>query len=248
MFTRELQSRGTLVKASPHGAHTFTRPGPTIAEAHPQQVCPCGGACLSCASRPGNIAVSRGPANLREDWRRAVHTAADDSGRPLDRASLSSLGERRHTLGLDFSRIRVHTDDAAHEAADRLSARAFTVGSDIFFRRGEYRPAESWGRSLLLHELAHVAQDPVTPISEAWKLPLSKPDDPSERTASEFAKLHVDRDMVDLCRRRRRQFAVFWQPTLRRIQRFFPVIKTLFGYLPSHRQRIPPAFMRRSRH
>jgi hypothetical protein len=117
-----------------------------------------------------------------------VHTAANDPGKSIDRDFLSSLGERRRTLGDNFSRVRVHTDDAAHEAAGRLSARAFTVGSDIFFGRGEYRPAEARGRSLLLHELTHVAQNPATPISEAWKLPLSTPGDTSEREASEVAE------------------------------------------------------------
>ena len=39
-----------------------------------------------------------------------------------------------------------------------VSARAFTVGRDIFFGAGEYRPDAAGGRELLAHELAHDAK------------------------------------------------------------------------------------------
>jgi hypothetical protein len=42
--------------------------------------------------------------------------------------------------------------------ARTLQAKAFTVGSDIVFRSGQYRPATSEGRLLLAHELTHVLQ------------------------------------------------------------------------------------------
>lgn len=83
--------------------------------------------------------------------------------------------------------VHVHADDAAAEAAERLSARAFAVGSHVFFGRGEYPPAGADGARLLLHELAHVAQDPATPASEAWRLPVAAPTDATERAASEAA-------------------------------------------------------------
>jgi hypothetical protein len=117
-------------------------------------------------------------------WRLAVRRAAERPGRPLDNQVLPSLGESDRGFGNDFSMVRVHTDDAAAEAADLLFARAFTVGSHIFFRRGEYFPAESEGMGLLVHELTHVMQDPATPVSEAWKLPVSTPADASEQAAS----------------------------------------------------------------
>lgn len=64
--------------------------------------------------------------------------------------------ERR--LGRDFSTVRVHDDRSAHAYARALGARAFTVGSDISFARGEFRPDSAPGRGVLAHELAHVAQ------------------------------------------------------------------------------------------
>jgi len=57
-----------------------------------------------------------------------VLTALDTRGEALD-ATLRMLMERRH--GADFSRIRVHRDAAAAEAAHALHAQAFTVGNHI---------------------------------------------------------------------------------------------------------------------
>lgn len=58
----------------------------------------------------------------------------------------------------DFSRVRVHTGSTAAAAADQIGARAYTVGSDIAFAAGQYRPGTAAGRRLLVHELVHVMQ------------------------------------------------------------------------------------------
>jgi len=58
----------------------------------------------------------------------------------------------------DFSRVRVHTDDAAAESARALHARAFTVGERIVFGAGELAPGAPDGQRLLAHELTHVIQ------------------------------------------------------------------------------------------
>jgi hypothetical protein len=70
-------------------------------------------------------------------------------------------GERRFfekRLGQDFSAVRVHHDDRAAGAAAHRSARAYTVGPEIVFGRGQYQPGTEPGRALLAHELAHVVQ------------------------------------------------------------------------------------------
>jgi hypothetical protein len=58
----------------------------------------------------------------------------------------------------DFSGVNVHTGSEADTLNRSLSARAFTTGSDIYFRSGEYQPDNSSGRELLAHELTHVVQ------------------------------------------------------------------------------------------
>jgi len=59
--------------------------------------------------------------------------------------------ERR--FGHDFCRVRVHTDTRAAESALALSARAYSVGSALVFKAGQYAPNTSEGRRLLAHEL-----------------------------------------------------------------------------------------------
>lgn len=65
----------------------------------------------------------------------------------------------------DFSRVRVHDDEDSAAMSRQLGARAFTVGSDIFFSRGAYRPQTASGRRLLTHELTHVVQQSHDPAS-----------------------------------------------------------------------------------
>jgi hypothetical protein len=60
--------------------------------------------------------------------------------------------------GMDFGAVRVHTGGVAEASTRLLGARAFTVGEDLYFARGRYRPASPEGRHLLAHELTHVVQ------------------------------------------------------------------------------------------
>jgi hypothetical protein len=86
-----------------------------------------------------------------------------DGGTPLDASTASRMNS---AFGRDFTNVRVHTGAEASTAASALRARAFTVGEDIAFANGEYRPGTILGDALLAHELAHVAQqDGATELS-----------------------------------------------------------------------------------
>src|SRR3954453_18352463 len=82
-----------------------------------------------------------------------VATVVSYGGGPLA-ADLRSYFEPR--FGHDFSSVRIHDNAAA--AAQSINARAFTLGRDIAFARGEYQPNTSAGRWLIAHELAHTLQ------------------------------------------------------------------------------------------
>jgi outer membrane protein OmpA-like peptidoglycan-associated protein len=86
---------------------------------------------------------------------RAVHHVLRSSGRPLD-ATTRNLMETR--FGHDFGSVRVHADDQAARSAQAVNAKAFAVGNDIVFNRGEYQPGSAAGLGSLAHELAHVVQ------------------------------------------------------------------------------------------
>jgi Domain of unknown function (DUF4157)/A nuclease family of the HNH/ENDO VII superfamily with conserved AHH len=76
-------------------------------------------------------------------------------GSPLDRETRGFFEPR---LGYDLGSVRIHTDSTAAESARALDAKAYTVGTNIVFGSGEYRPDRESGKHLLAHELAHVAQ------------------------------------------------------------------------------------------
>lgn len=104
----------------------------------------------------------------------------DGRGTPLSTTTLPAM---ERAFGHDFSTVRVHTDDRAAEAARGIRARAFTVGSDIYFARAAYDPHTADGRRLLAHELTHVVQqsDPAAAGTE-WR-----PESAAEREADSAA-------------------------------------------------------------
>jgi hypothetical protein len=61
-------------------------------------------------------------------------------------------------FGHDFSRICIHCDGEAARAADALSARAFTIGNDIYFSGASARAGGTVDPHTLAHEVAHVVQ------------------------------------------------------------------------------------------
>jgi len=61
-------------------------------------------------------------------------------------------------FGADFSAVKIHNSSRAHQLAESINAKAFTVGEDIYFNKGEYNPRSYQGKKLLAHELTHTIQ------------------------------------------------------------------------------------------
>ena len=74
---------------------------------------------------------------------------------PLPPTLRTFFGER---LGANLDAVRLHTGAEPAAAARTLAARAFTVGRDVVFGEGEYRPESLEGRKLIAHELVHTLQ------------------------------------------------------------------------------------------
>lgn len=90
-----------------------------------------------------------------------------------------SLPVRRtmeEALGADLGAVRIHTGARARGLNQRLGSRAFTVGSNIFFRDAAPDMARRDGQHLLAHELAHAIQQGTSvrgPQRDAGNAPLS---------------------------------------------------------------------------
>jgi hypothetical protein len=76
-----------------------------------------------------------------------------DEGRPLPADVRSRL---RDVAGRGADDLRVHDDGAADALARTHRADAVTVGRDVYFRDGRYRPRQERGFALLAHEATHV--------------------------------------------------------------------------------------------
>lgn len=117
-----------------------------------------------------------GDESLRRSPTRSVPPAAavGRAGGPLDHGTSTRITDQigsgqalpppvrarmQNAFGVDLSGIRVHDDPEADRLNAAVSAQAFTVGRDIFFAAGRYRPTDSTGEGILAHELAHVVTE-----------------------------------------------------------------------------------------
>jgi outer membrane protein OmpA-like peptidoglycan-associated protein len=112
-----------------------------------------------------------------------AHDVARTTGQPLDAATRAYMEPR---FARDFSRVRVHADDAAGASARALGSHAYTAGEHVVFAPGRYRPDARGGRELLAHELTHVVQQSDAGATEPT---VSGPGDASENAAARTATM-----------------------------------------------------------
>ena len=112
------------------------------------------------------------PESVARRIQRAAATIGAEGGAvdaDTDRAIRSSRGggkampmdartKMEGAFGADFGSIRVHEGPQATELNNRIQAKAFTVGRDVYFRDGMPDTASAAGQHLLAHELTHTLQ------------------------------------------------------------------------------------------
>lgn len=108
-------------------------------------------------------------------------------GTALDESTRTSM---EASFGQGFGDVRVHTDQQASQSAESVGANAYTVGSDIVFKSGQFDTASTTGQRTLAHELAHVVQQrsgPVDGTDAPGGIRLSDPADRFEQAADQTA-------------------------------------------------------------
>src|SRR5437899_4232746 len=150
----------------------------------------------------------------------AVYEALRSPGQPLGPPEREFF-ERRFIH--DFSRVRIHADDGPAASAQARSALAYTVGRDIVFAPGQYRPATDRGRRLVAHELAHVVQQHGALEAPERELTLEPADGADEREARDAAAATVYGDRHPVAARR--------TPASRRLMRADPDAVAQIGKL-----------------
>ena len=120
-------------------------------------------------------------------------------GQALDEGLRDEMEAR---FGDDFSDVRIHNDGEASRSAAAVSARAYTVGSEIVLGKDVPDLASDQGKRTLAHELTHVLQQrqgPVDGTPTGNGISVSDPADRFERAA----ETNADRVMADHAARRR---------------------------------------------
>ena len=123
-------------------------------------------------------------AAMMEEERSPVHDVVGSGGEPL---AADVRADMEAAMGQDFSEVRVHRDGSAHESAQAVQAKAYTVGNHMVFQRDAYDPASDSGRHTLAHELTHVVQQrsgPVDGTDAGGGIKVSHPADRFETEAS----------------------------------------------------------------
>ncbi|MGD0594117.1 MAG: DUF4157 domain-containing protein [Acidimicrobiales bacterium] len=152
---------------------------------------PDGGASMLRLQRDaGNTAVSRliDEESVDAAGSSSVLSVIGQGGAPLEPGVRSAM---EAGLGADFGDVRVHTDAPAAASARSVQARAYTVGNDVVFGEGAYRPDSHDGQRTLAHELSHVIQQRQGPVEGSPAgdgLLLSDPSDRFEQAAEASAE------------------------------------------------------------
>ena len=84
-----------------------------------------------------------------------TRAALPTRGQPLDDSTRAFFEPR---LGHDLGGVRVHADARSAQSARSLQASAYTMGQEIHFGEGKFRPHSQEGRNMLGHELIHAVQ------------------------------------------------------------------------------------------
>jgi hypothetical protein len=124
----------------------------------------CAGGCVQRTEATGNSELPQGrlpqpvvrdgqgiPAPISND----IAALRSGGGAPLPRFVRRNF---EGYFGQDLSQVRVHAGEGPATLAQQLRAKAFTLGHDVVFGRGQFQPETDSGKRLLAHELTHVMQ------------------------------------------------------------------------------------------
>jgi hypothetical protein len=147
----------------------------------------------------GNTAVTallqRSLTSVEEEEARSpvLDVVGKGQGQALDDGLRDEMETR---FGDDFSDVRIHNNAEASRSAAAVSARAYTVGSEIVLGADAPDLASEQGKRTLAHELTHVIQQrqgPVDGTPTGNGISVSDPSDRFERAA----EANADRVMAD---------------------------------------------------
>lgn len=137
------------------------------------------------------MGLDGGPLTAETD--QAIESARQSGGRPIE-SGLRRRFEGAFGTGLDD--VRLHSGSGPAALNERVQAKAFTVGNDIFLGAGAPDPTSRDGRELLAHELTHTIQNK----REGGKaeIPREKVGRRSVRRKIDPGKVNLDKQLLNI--------------------------------------------------
>jgi outer membrane protein OmpA-like peptidoglycan-associated protein len=196
------QVADAVLRGDSMSARTATPALPAISRL---QRCSCGGGgggtCPECAAKEeGEMQRSASRSTGAGVAPPIVHDVLHSAGEPLDAGTRGFFEPR---FGRGFGDVRIHTDGRAAESARSVDAVAYTVGRDVVFGAGAYRPESTEGRRLIAHELTHVVQQgaasrAVQRAGNPALIPPGMPCTPATSTPTSFMEVLFANDSASL--------------------------------------------------
>jgi hypothetical protein len=115
----------------------------------------------------------------------SVRQVVSSPGQSLDADVQRTMEDK---MGDSFSDVQIHTGPQAAKACEDINAKAFTVGNNIAFNKGEYDPSSKEGQHVLAHELAHVRQQTGGAVSMLPQNDVAMEIDPDPKLEEEAEK------------------------------------------------------------
>jgi hypothetical protein len=129
---------------------------------------------VSRVQRAAKIGLAGG--EIDGDTERQI-TSARGGGKAI-KASVRAPMES--AFGADFGGVRIHEGSTSTELNERIQAKAFTVGNDIFFRGNAPDATSASGQHLLAHELTHTIQQGAAPMNRLQPSTVASPESDSD--------------------------------------------------------------------
>jgi hypothetical protein len=142
------------IEATPSGVVIPTMPDPDQSTSH---------------SAPRRPSAATGPPSSTVPVPASGVLSADERDHPTGQPMAEAVMARvESTIGTELPPIIVHDHAEADSLAREHDADAVTMGDEVHFREGRYRPNSPEGFALIVHEAIHVAAT-HEPAGEGWR-------------------------------------------------------------------------------
>ncbi len=119
---------------------------------------------------------------MRRLAQRKAQEANKQPAESIQRLPNHLMGTMGSIFDVNLSDVSIHTDSHANQVTRTAHADAMTIGNDIYFQEGVYRPGTAAGNALVARELSHIQRAHMTgsPLASSISASSADKDDAQE--------------------------------------------------------------------